>query len=192
MLMDQSSQDHTLLGVGPPPVTPGDAVSHQSSRDKRAKRSLGDPDAKEGSAISVKHALLALLSEGPRYGMQLREDFEAATGDVWPLNVGQVYTTCSGGAGWPGRVGRPGDEQPKSYLITARGRAELGEWLHMPPDLAPPPRDELVTKVLLAVRVPGTDVHEVIQAHRRQVVELMQEWARVKEEPAEFDLPLAL
>ena len=43
--------------------------------------------------MSVRHALLALLSEGPRYGMQLREDFEAATGDVWPLNVGQVYTT---------------------------------------------------------------------------------------------------
>jgi hypothetical protein len=41
-------------------------------------------------------------------------------------------------------------------------------------------------------RVPGTDVHEVIQAHRRQVVERMQEWTRVKEEPAEFDLPLAL
>jgi hypothetical protein len=40
--------------------------------------------------------------------------------------------------------------------------------------------------------VPGTDVHQVIQAHRRQVVELMQEWTRVKEEPAQFDLPLAL
>jgi hypothetical protein len=39
--------------------------------------------------MSVRHALLALLSEGPRYGMQLRDDFEAATGDVWPLNVGQ-------------------------------------------------------------------------------------------------------
>ena len=83
-------------------------------------------------------------------------------------------------------------EQQKTYLITARGRAELGEWLHMPPGLAPPPRDELVTKVLVAVRVPGTDVHEVIQAHRRQVVELMQEWTQVKEEQAEFDLPLAL
>ena len=44
----------------------------------------------------------------------------------------------------------------------------------------PPPRDELLTKVLLATRVPGTDVHEVIQAHRRQVVELMQEWTRVR------------
>jgi len=43
--------------------------------------------------VSVRHALLALLSEGPKYGLQLREEFEARTGEVWPLNVGQVYTT---------------------------------------------------------------------------------------------------
>ena len=43
--------------------------------------------------MSVRHALLALLSEGPKYGLQLREEFEARTGEVWPLNVGQVYTT---------------------------------------------------------------------------------------------------
>ncbi len=143
--------------------------------------------------MSVRHALLALLSEGPRYGMQLREDFEAATGDVWPLNVGQVYTTLQ-------RLERDGliesdggdDERQKNFRITGRGQAELGEWLHTPPSPAPPPRDELVTKVLLAVRVPGIDVHEVIQAHRRQVLQLMQEWTRLKEEPAGADLPLAL
>ena len=27
--------------------------------------------------MSVRHALLALLSEGPEYGLQLREEFEA-------------------------------------------------------------------------------------------------------------------
>ena len=43
--------------------------------------------------MSVRHALLALLSEGPKYGLQLRQEFESRTGEVWPLNVGQVYTT---------------------------------------------------------------------------------------------------
>jgi len=33
--------------------------------------------------MSVRHALLALLSEGPKYGLQLRQEFEARTGDVW-------------------------------------------------------------------------------------------------------------
>jgi hypothetical protein len=43
--------------------------------------------------MSVPHALLALLTEGPKYGLRLQNEFEARTGEVWPLNVGQVYTT---------------------------------------------------------------------------------------------------
>jgi hypothetical protein len=49
-----------------------------------------------------------------------------------------------------------------------------------------------VIKVLVALRVPGTDVHEVIQVHRRYLVELMQQWTRIKEAEAESDLSLAL
>jgi hypothetical protein len=47
-------------------------------------------------------------------------------------------------------------------------------------------------KVLVAIRLPGTDVHDVIQAHRRYLVQLMQEWTRIKEGGAEGDLGLAL
>ena len=144
--------------------------------------------------MSVRHALLALLSEGPKYGLQLREEFETRTGEVWPLNVGQVYTTLQ-------RLERDGliesddageDSPQKGFRITASGDAELAEWLRTPPDLASPPRDELVMKVLVAVRVPGTDVHEVVQVHRRYLVELMQQWTRLKEDEARFDLGLAL
>jgi DNA-binding PadR family transcriptional regulator len=144
--------------------------------------------------MSVRHALLALLSEGPKYGLQLREEFEARTGEVWPLNVGQVYTTLQ-------RLERDGlvesdgsaDEGPqKGFRITSGGARELAAWLRTPPDLSSPPRDELVMKVLVALRVPGVDVHEVIQVHRRYLVELMQQWTRLKEDEAEFDLGLAL
>jgi DNA-binding PadR family transcriptional regulator len=144
--------------------------------------------------MSVRHALLALLSEGPRYGLQLREEFEARTGEVWPLNVGQVYTTLQ-------RLERDGlvqsdeagDEGPqKGFQITEAGAAELASWLRTPPDLSSPPRDELVMKVLVATQVPGVDVREVIQAHRRYLVQLMQQWTRIKEDEAESDLNLAL
>ena len=47
-------------------------------------------------------------------------------------------------------------------------------------------------KVLVALRMPGVDVHEVIQVHRRYLVELMQQWTRLKEDEAEFDLEFAL
>jgi DNA-binding PadR family transcriptional regulator len=144
--------------------------------------------------MSVKHALLALLSEGPKYGLQLREEFESGTGEVWPLNVGQVYTTLQ-------RLERDGlvesDDTTevgpqKGFRITAAGAEELAGWLRTPPDLSSPPRDELVIKVLVALRVPGVDVHEVLQVHRRYLVELMQQWTRLKEDEAGYDLSLAL
>jgi len=144
--------------------------------------------------MSVRHALLALLSEGPKYGLQLREEFEARTGEVWPLNVGQVYTTLQ-------RLERDGlvesdateqDGPQKGFRITVAGADELARWLRMPPDLASPPRDELVIKVLVALRLPGTDVRDVVQVHRRYLVELMQQWTRIKETEADSDLNLAL
>jgi len=144
--------------------------------------------------MSVRHALLALLSEGPKYGLQLREEFEERTGEVWPLNVGQVYTTLQ-------RLERDGlvesdgsaDEGPqKGFRITSGGAEELAAWLRTPPDLSSPPRDELVMKVLVALRIPGVDVHDVIQVHRRYLVELMQQWTRLKDDEADFDLGLAL
>jgi DNA-binding PadR family transcriptional regulator len=145
--------------------------------------------------VSVRHALLALLSEGPKYGLRLREEFEAGTGEVWPLNIGQVYTTLQ-------RLERDGlvqsdddderDSPQKRFRITADGSRELADWLRTPPDMSSPPRDELVIKVLVALLVPGTDVHEVIQAHRRYVVELMQQWTRIKEADGGRDLALGL
>ena len=54
MLMDQSSRDDTLVGIGPPGATPAGAVSSQSSRDKRRKRSArGSSMRGQGRAISV-------------------------------------------------------------------------------------------------------------------------------------------
>src|SRR5437870_6273752 len=116
--------------------------------------------------MSVRYALLALLREGPKYGLQLRHEFEARTGEVWPLNVGQVYTTLQ-------RLDRDGlvesddlgeDDSPqKGFRITKAGEEELAAWLRTPPDLSSPPREELVIKVLVAGRIPGVNVHEVVQ-----------------------------
>jgi DNA-binding PadR family transcriptional regulator len=143
--------------------------------------------------MSVRHALLALLSEGPKYGLQLRQEFEAKTGEVWPLNVGQVYTTLQ-------RLERDGlvesddaeSEGPqKGFRITAAGQGELMEWLRTPGGDDAPPRDELVIKVLVALTVPGVDVAELLQVHRRHLIQTMQRYTRLKES-AEGDLGLAL
>ena len=80
--------------------------------------------------MAVREGLLALLDGAPSHGYQLKTGFEAATGGVWSLNVGQVYTTLE-------RLERDGfvtgkwvvmEERPQRrryYSITVRGRREL-------------------------------------------------------------------
>ena len=63
----------------------------------------------------VRHALLALLSEGPKYGFQLAQEFEAGTGEMWPLNTGQVYSTLQ-------RLERDGLVESDDAPTTARRR----------------------------------------------------------------------
>jgi DNA-binding PadR family transcriptional regulator len=143
--------------------------------------------------MSVPHALLALLSGGSKYGLRLQNEFESRTGAVWPLNVGQVYTTLQ-------RLERDGlvaadvegERSQKRYRITSAGAEELAGWLRTPPELVPPPRDELVIKVLVALQIPGIDIRAIVQVHRRHVIEVMQRYTRIKAEAAEDDVPLAL
>jgi DNA-binding PadR family transcriptional regulator len=144
--------------------------------------------------MSVPHALLALLSQGSKYGLQLQQEFESRTGEVWPLNVGQVYTTLQ-------RLERDGlvessdgTGRQRIFQITQTGKRELTEWLETSPDTLTPRRDELVIKILVALAVPGVDVHDVLQAHRRQLVETMQRYTHIKGEldESEVALPLVL
>src|SRR5438067_8320796 len=144
--------------------------------------------------MSVRHALLALLSEGPKYGLQLRQEFEAKTGEVWPLNVGQVYTTLQ-------RLERDGlvesddaeaEGPQKTFHLTDEGIEELHDWLRTPGGDTAPPRDELVIKVLVALTVPGVAVPDVLQVHRRHLIQLMQRYTRLKQDAADDDVGLAL
>ena len=142
--------------------------------------------------MSVRHALLALLSEGPKYGLQLRQEFESRTGEVWPLNVGQVYTTLQR-LERDGLVESDGSDGPQNvFAITPAGSEDLAAWLRTPPEVVPPPRDELVIKVLVATRVPGVDLAELLQVHRRHLVEAMQEYTHLKGEMSADEVELAL
>jgi hypothetical protein len=46
--------------------------------------------------------------------------------------------------------------------------------------------------VLVALEVPGTDVHEILQVHRRHVIEVMQRYTRIKAAAGEDEVALAL
>ncbi|MGK5530745.1 PadR family transcriptional regulator [Streptomyces sp. URMC 129] len=131
--------------------------------------------------MSIRYGLLALLEQGPRYGSQLRAEFESRTGSAWPLNIGQVYTTL-------GRLERDGlivpegggDAKQQLYAITDSGRDELARWFTQPVDRTHPSRDELAIKLAMAVGTPGLDVAAIIQAQRRHTLAAMQDYTRLK------------
>jgi len=139
--------------------------------------------------MSIRHGLLALLEHGPRYGYQLRAEFEAHTGATWPLNVGQVYSTLA-------RLERDGlvepagqdDEGHVFYAITATGRAAVHEWFTTPVRRQSRPRDELAIKLALALTVPGVDVPAVVQAQRTDTLRALQDYTRLKLRGGDGDL----
>ncbi|TYB43250.1 PadR family transcriptional regulator [Actinomadura chibensis] len=131
--------------------------------------------------MSIRHGLLALLSQGPRYGYQLRAEFESSTGATWPLNIGQVYSTLSRleRDDLVARVGAD-DEGRFVYRITPAGEAEVRRWFGTPITRTDRPRDELAIKLAMAVTTPGVDVARVVQAQRTATLRGLQELTRLK------------
>ena len=131
--------------------------------------------------MSVKHGLLALLCEGPRYGYELKSAFEARTGDTWPLNVGQVYTTL-GRLERDGLVDRSGEDADGHvlYRLTAAGQREVESWWNGPVEREAPPRDELAIKLALAIGLPDVDARDVLQRQRTATVRALQAHTRKK------------
>lgn len=131
--------------------------------------------------MSVREGLLALLAERPRNGHQLKTEFETATGAVWPLNVGQVYTTLERleRDGFVARSSSAEDASgQKHYELTPAGREELAAWWSLVPVDDPPPRDELMLKILFASGLGTEHALAVITAHRSALLSVLQQRRR--------------
>lgn len=130
--------------------------------------------------MSVRHGLLALLSEQPMHAYQLKQQFEERTGGTWPLNIGQVYTTVQ-------RLVRDGLAEPmdaadgdvERFDLTPVGRAEAAAWWTTPVERGAPARDELVIKLALAATAPGVDVVDLVQRQRRESMRSLHEYTRL-------------
>ena len=119
-----------------PPLPRRQAGRSKPTRSSACKRCSGSSHAEtirllgtllsSVPSMSIRYALLALLSDGPKHGFQLAHDFEAGTGEMWPLNTGQVYTTLQ-------RLERDGlvdadddAEGPQNvFHLTEAGRVQL-------------------------------------------------------------------
>ncbi|MBD3163346.1 MAG: PadR family transcriptional regulator [Candidatus Eisenbacteria bacterium] len=144
--------------------------------------------------MSVRHSLLAILAERPAHGYGLKSRFERDTAGIWPLNVGQVYTTLA-------RLERDGLVVPRDdgggarqeWRITKPGRAALAAWYDAPVAGDPPERDELAIKILLAVATRSADAGRILQNQRTATMRRLQEYTRHRREAdPERELPWIL
>ena len=143
--------------------------------------------------MDVNFALLALLAAGPRSRLRLGQELQAGRGGLPPLSARHVSPVLdqleraglveTGGAA-------AADEPHRESRITAAGQQALAGWLHTTPD--PVTGDELILRLLLARQVPGTDVHEVIQVHRRCLMQRMQRLTQGRQGGPGQNLRLAL
>ena len=142
--------------------------------------------------VSVRQGILALLAEEPRHGYQLKTEFERRTAGVWPLNVGQVYTTLD-------RLERDGLVEPvdgagggrnqRAYRLTEAGRGDLRRWLEDESPAPTPPRDDLVVKVLLAATADPAAALDIIAAQRTARFAVLQRRRRAQRQAAAAEAP---
>jgi len=143
--------------------------------------------------MTVHFALLAVLANGPRPESWLGEELASGRAGLPAPGAGQVSVALdrlrqSGlvAADGPAAADGPGQE----FRITASGRRELAGWLRTTPD--PASAEDLVLKIVLACQVAGTDVHDVIQAHRRFLIESMRRHVQIRRDGGVQELRLAL
>lgn len=102
--------------------------------------------------MSVKHAILGILAESPRHGYELKTEFEERLGDLWKLNIGQIYSTLerlqAEDLVKPEGETPEGKTEKRVYQITEAGKTEFDEWRNRPLKLEPRSlRDELFVKL---------------------------------------------
>jgi DNA-binding PadR family transcriptional regulator len=144
--------------------------------------------------MSVPQSLLAILTQGPCYGYQLRGEFDRRTGADQSLNVGQIYRTLE-------RLERDGfvtrgepDAQGHVYWrITEAGAADVAEWFATPAVHRRGASEDVPAKVALAATLDGVEVTGVIGAHRSAArAELTRLEAAVTAAEEEGSLPRLL
>lgn len=148
-------------------------------------------NALEEVGVSVRNAMLAILTQGPCYGYQLRTEFARRTGVQTHVNVGQIYNTLER-LERDALVERAGvdDAGHVFWRVTESGRAEVAAWFSSPVARAGAARDELAIKITLAASLQHIDVLEVLRvqeaATATRKAEIDADLAALSQDPAHF------
>jgi DNA-binding PadR family transcriptional regulator len=121
--------------------------------------------------MSVRNAILGLLSQKPQHGYMLRAAFELLVGgeEIWDVKPAQIYTTLArleeGGLIRKEGVDKVSGPEKRVYSITRAGEKELASWFATGVD-EERQRDEFFVKLMLSMNAQDADPAAVVQAQR--------------------------
>ncbi|HEX2592915.1 MAG TPA: PadR family transcriptional regulator [Rhizomicrobium sp.] len=116
--------------------------------------------------MSLRAALLGLLSEGPATGYALIKDFDVSTSVIWPAPKGEIYRELARleADGCVARGSAEGARGQREWRITAKGRSELKRGLLAAADYTLR-YDPILRAAFLAALTPA-EVRKVVAADR--------------------------
>ncbi|MCU1514903.1 MAG: PadR family transcriptional regulator [Microbacteriaceae bacterium] len=118
--------------------------------------------------MSVRDGLLAILSLGPAYGLQLHAELASRAPHRKPVNAGQVYGTLERltKQGFIEPAGQTDDALPL-YNLTRQGFAEVAAWMSTPAIDALPEWTEMLDQVLIASSIDAVCAMDLAGQYRR-------------------------
>jgi PadR family transcriptional regulator AphA len=121
--------------------------------------------------MSLKHALLGILTIHPMTGYELKQFFDSSVQHFWNAELSQIYPTLKSleELGYVDKRVEVQESRPnrKIYEITTSGRDEFARWVRAP---QPPAdlRDPFMIKIFFGTELPMEDVLVLL---RRQMEE---------------------
>jgi PadR family transcriptional regulator AphA len=118
--------------------------------------------------MSLRHALLGMLSIGPMTGYDLLDHFDRSAGLVWSASQAQMYPELrvmeADGLVSAKVAARGKHGQKRVYSITRKGTSELRRWAGEPVTY-PPTRDPALLKVSYLDLATGAEARALFEGH---------------------------
>ena len=124
--------------------------------------------------MSLRHALLGLLSIRPMSGYELKRVVDESVGHFWSADQSQVYRVLASlvADGLASRRTVVQDDRPNRHIHapTDDGLAELDQWLAAPLE-SQPVREPFLARLFFADRLPAPEIRALLDRRRRAVQE---------------------
>ncbi|GAA4907706.1 PadR family transcriptional regulator [Stackebrandtia albiflava] len=122
--------------------------------------------------MSLRHAILGLLSIQPMSGYELKKVVDESVGHFWSADQSQIYRTLAALVedGLATRRTVVQEERPNLHLHspTDLGLAELDSWLTSPLP-SQPAREPFLARLFFADRMPPERIRELLDTRRSEV-----------------------